>query len=49
MQNFVTKGHGEKWGFDTPGGERAYLATVVVLGIVVFLVGLIVARKLLGF
>ena len=30
------------------GRERAYLATVVVLGIVVLLVGVIVAKRMLG-
>jgi hypothetical protein len=46
---FRYKGPRREMGFRYAGRERAYLATVVVLGIVVFLAGLIVARKLLGF
>ena len=46
---FRYKGPRREMGFRYVGRERAYLATVVVLGIVVLLVGVIVAKRLLGF
>ena len=45
---FRYKGPRREMGFRYTGRERAYLATVVVLGIVVLLVAVIVAKRMLG-
>ena len=45
---FRYKGPRRELGFRYTGRERAYLVTVVVLGIVVLLVAVVVAKKMLG-